>query len=68
MKIIPNIPGFAKLVYCLRYFNKYKKKIENPERIAIELKKCADVITEVDMRMQDIRYMIDEVEKKHDKS
>lgn len=28
MKIIPNIPGFAKLVYCLRYFNKYKKKIE----------------------------------------
>jgi len=44
---------------------KYKKKIENPERIAIELKKCADVITEVDMRMQDIRYMIDEVEQKH---
>lgn len=28
MKIIPNIPGFAKLVYCLRYFNKYKGKIE----------------------------------------
>ena len=28
MKIIPNIPGFAKLVYCLKYFNKYKKKIE----------------------------------------
>lgn len=47
---------------------KYKKKIENPEKIANELKYCADVITEVDMRMQDIRYMIDEVEKKHDKS
>lgn len=46
---------------------KYKKKIENPEKIANELKYCADVITEVDMRMQDIRYMIDEVEKKHDK-
>ena len=43
---------------------KYKKKIENPERIATELKKCADVITEVDMRMQDIHYMIDEVEQK----
>ena len=28
MKIIPNIPGFAKLVYCLRYFNKYKRQIE----------------------------------------
>lgn len=28
MKIIPNIPGFAKLVYCLRYFNANKKKIE----------------------------------------
>ncbi|MBQ9060459.1 MAG: 1-acyl-sn-glycerol-3-phosphate acyltransferase [Firmicutes bacterium] len=29
MKIIPNIPAFAKLVYCLKYFNKYKKKIES---------------------------------------
>ena len=28
MKIIPNIPGFAKLLYCLRYFNPYKKAIE----------------------------------------
>lgn len=28
MKILPNIPGFAKLVYCLKYFNKYKKGIE----------------------------------------
>ena len=45
---------------------KYKKKIENPEQIAVELKKCADVISEVDIRMQDIRYMIDEVQKKHD--
>lgn len=27
MKIFSNIPGFAKLVYCLKYFNKYKKKI-----------------------------------------
>ncbi len=29
MKIIPNIPGCAKLVFCLRYFNKYKKSIES---------------------------------------
>ncbi len=47
---------------------KYKKKIENPEQIASELKKCADVISEVDIRMQDIRYMIDEVQKSHDGS
>lgn len=46
---------------------KYKKKIDNPEMIAKELKYCADVITEVDMRMQDIRYMIDEVQQKHEK-
>lgn len=45
---------------------KYKKKIENPEKIATELKYCADVITEVDMRMQEIRYMIDEVQKKQE--
>ena len=47
---------------------KYKKKIDNPERIARELKYCADVITEVDMRMQDIRYMIDEVQMTHDEN
>ena len=29
MKVIPNIPAFAKLVYCLKYFNKYKKDIES---------------------------------------
>ena len=28
MKILPNIPGFAKLVYCLRYFKKFEKPIE----------------------------------------
>ena len=47
---------------------KYKKRIENPEKIATELKYCADVITEVDMRMQDIRYMIDEVQMTHDEN
>lgn len=47
---------------------KYKKKIDNPEQIANELKKCADVICEMDLRMQDIRYMIDEVQKKHDEN
>ena len=46
---------------------KYKKKIDNPEQIARELKYCADVISEVDMHMQGIRCMIDEVEQKHDK-
>lgn len=28
MKILPNIPAFAKLIYCLKYFNPYRKKIE----------------------------------------
>lgn len=44
---------------------KYKKKIDNPEQIAKELKECADVICEMDLKMQDIRYMIDEVQKTH---
>lgn len=45
---------------------KYKKRIDNPEQIATELRKCADVIAEMDLRMQDIRYMIDEVQREHD--
>lgn len=28
MKIIPNIPGFVKLITCLKYFRPYKKPIE----------------------------------------
>ena len=28
MKIIRNLPGFAKLVYCLRYFRPYQRRIE----------------------------------------
>lgn len=41
---------------------KYKKKIENPETIAQELKQCADVICIVDKHMQEIRNMIEEVQ------
>ena len=41
---------------------KYKKKIDNPEEIARELKQCADVICAVDKHMQDIRNMIEVVE------
>lgn len=41
---------------------KYKKKIENPETIARELKQCADVISVVDKHMQEIRNMIEEVQ------
>ena len=43
---------------------KYKKKIDNPEEIAQELKKCADIISEMDDKMQDIRYMIEKEQKK----
>lgn len=41
---------------------KYKKNLKNPELIAEELKKCADTISSVDMRMQEIRNMIEEEE------
>lgn len=41
---------------------KYKKNVKNPELIAEELKKCADVISGVDTRMQEIRNMIEEGE------
>lgn len=41
---------------------KYKKNVRNPELIAAELKKCADVISGVDMRMQEIRNMMEEGE------
>ena len=33
---------------------KYKKNVENPEEVARELKECADIITSVDYKMQDI--------------
>ena len=39
---------------------KYKKDIENPGGIVEELKKCADTITEMDYRMQDIRNTIEQ--------
>ena len=38
---------------------KYKQDIEQADRIADELKKCADTICQVDNRMQEIRRMID---------
>lgn len=41
---------------------KYKKDVKNPELIAEELRKCADVISSVDMRMQEIRNMMEEEE------
>lgn len=41
---------------------KYKKNIKKPEVIAAELKKCADIISSVDIRMQEIRNMIEEGE------
>lgn len=41
---------------------KYKKNLKNPEQIADELKKCADIISAVDIRMQEIRNMIEEGE------
>lgn len=39
---------------------KYKKDVKNPELIMEELRKCADTISKVDVRMQEIRNMIEE--------
>ncbi len=41
---------------------KYKKNVKNPELIVSELRKCADIISGVDVRMQEIRNMIEEGE------
>lgn len=46
---------------------KYKKNVANPEMIAEELRKCADVISGVDQRMQEIRNMIEAEEIADDK-
>lgn len=39
---------------------RYKKYTENQEVIENELKVCADIITDIDIRMQQIRYMIED--------
>lgn len=40
---------------------KYKKdNLRHPEMIALELKKCADTITAMDYKMQEIRVMLEE--------
>ncbi len=39
---------------------KYKKNVKNPDVVAQELLRCADIITEMDQKMQDIRDMIEE--------
>lgn len=50
---------WASLEHKLRY----KKHISNSEEIAERLKHVADVITEMDCEMQDIRHMIEFVEE-----
>ena len=41
---------------------KYKKNIKNADLIVEELRKCADIISTVDNRMQEIRDMIEKGE------
>ena len=41
---------------------KYKKNVENPEEIAKELKECADIITSVDYKMQEIEHRTSVIE------
>ncbi len=42
----------------LEHTMKYKKDIENADKIALELKECADLITEADFKMQEINNKI----------
>ncbi len=42
----------------LEHSMKYKKNIENSEKIAKELKKCADLISDTDFKMQEINNKI----------
>jgi putative GTP pyrophosphokinase len=39
---------------------RYKKDIQNQDIIVAELKECADTISDMDCRMQQIRFMIEE--------
>ena len=41
---------------------KYKKNVKNADLIVEELRKCADIISTVDNRMQEIRDMIEKGE------
>jgi len=42
----------------LEHTMKYKKDVDDPDEIARELKNCADLITEADLKMQQINYKI----------
>lgn len=42
----------------LEHTMKYKKDVENAEEIVLELKKCAELISEADFKMQEINYRI----------
>ncbi len=44
----------------LEHSMKYKKDVKNADAIACELKECADLITEADLRMQQINNKINE--------
>lgn len=47
----------------LEHSMKYKKDIENSDAIAKELKKCADLISDTDFKMQEINNKINKVKK-----
>lgn len=55
------ITGFTDDIYrIVEYIRqmKYKKNIQNPERITRELKRCADELASCDLTMQTIRDLI----------
>ena len=46
----------------LEHGMKYKREIEGSERIVAELKDCAEKISEIDRKMQEINYSISEIQ------
>jgi putative GTP pyrophosphokinase len=45
----------------LEHSMKYKKEIPNTKSVAAELKKCADIISSTDIKMQEINKMINDI-------
>lgn len=52
----------------LEHKMKYKKDIRNQEYIAEELRKCSEIISQTDYRMQEIRWLIEAGSKDVDKA
>lgn len=48
----------------LEHQMKYKKEIQEADQIVEKLKKCADVIAQTDLMMQEIRQQLEQMRNK----